>query len=182
MTKKKKLLIIAVCVLLVLAAGYGGYRIWCHNTYDSVLFDQSYGIHTNLYGNAYMSYAEDVPQYALTSEGMLCTLDSGGAKLGDKKLTESMKRLELTEDNFDALFDGGAVLAYGAEPASIREHNVEAWNYHCQDGRMYYILRQENGDVLLALGKDGKLGGMYLLDALGDADVFYSYIKEERKK
>ena len=40
MTKKKKLLIIAICAVMVLAAGYGGYRIWCHNTYDDVLFDQ----------------------------------------------------------------------------------------------------------------------------------------------
>lgn len=179
---KKKMLIIAICAVLVLAAGYGGYRIWCHNIYDSALFDQSYGISLNLYGNLYANNIGNTPEYALSFEGALYTLDYSGAKLGDKKLTGPMKQTELTEDNFDTLFDDGAVLAYGAEPASIREHNVEAWNYHCLDGRMYYILRQENGDVLLALGKDGKLGGMYLLKSVGDADVFYDYIKEERRK
>ena len=156
MTKKKKLLIIAICAVMVLAAGYGGYRIWCHNTYDDVLFDQSYGISLNLYGNLYANSIGNTPEYALSTEGALYTLDYSRAKLGDKRLTGPMKALELTEDNFDVLFDGGAVLADRANPASIREHNVEAWNYHCRDGRMYYILRQENGDVLLALGKDGK--------------------------
>ena len=142
----------------------------------------SYGISLNLYGNLYANSIGNTPEYALSTEGALYTLDYSRAKLGDKRLTGPMKALELTEDNFDVLFDGGAVLADRANPASIREHNVEAWNYHCRDGRMYYILRQENGDVLLALGKDGKLGGMYLLKSVGDADVFYDYIKESRKK
>ena len=142
----------------------------------------SYGISLNLYGNLYANSIGNTPEYALSTEGALYTLDYIRAKLGDKRLTGPMKALELTEDNFDVLFDGGAVLADRANPASIREHNVEAWNYHCRNGRMYYILRQENGDVLLALGKDGKLGGMYLLKSVGDADVFYDYIKESRKK
>ena len=44
---------------------------------------------------------------------------------------------------------------------------------------MYYVLHQNNGDVILAMGKDGQLGGMYLLASLGDADVFFAHIREQ---
>lgn len=180
MTKKKKILIIAICAVLLLAAGYGGYRIWCYSTYNDTLFDQSYGVSANLYGNTYANYVGNVPEYALSSEGALYKLNYSGAKVSYKKLTGAMKTVDLTEENFDALFAGGAVLAYGADFAAVREQNQEAWNYQCHDGRMYYVLHQNNGDVLLAVGKDGELGGMYLLKSLGDADVFFAYIRDKK--
>lgn len=179
MTKKSKILIIAICAVLLIAVGYGGYRIWCHSTYDDALFDRSYAVSRNLYGDMQANYFGNTPEYALSSEGVLYKLDYSGANVGYRKLTGAMKSIDLTEENFDALFADGTVLSKGAELASVREQNQQAWHYPCQDGRMYYVLHQNNGDVILAMGKDGQLGGMYLLASLGDADVFFAHIREQ---
>ena len=118
--------------------------------YTAPPFGQNYRLAAYAYENpGYPGYKlSDLPEYAVTAEGDLLEKPAGSTEwitLG------RMESFELTKDNFDryAGEDGWSTLLTSA--AKLRRNNAEAWQL-LTDKELYYLLRQKDGDLYLAIG------------------------------
>ena len=62
-----------------------------------------------------------------------------------------LEEIGLTEENFDQYLNQSPIWSDGYSAESLRTHNVRAWRV---SGKMFYILSQNNGNVLIACGGD----------------------------
>jgi len=150
MTKGTKRIIAGV-IAAVLLLGAGAYRIWEKLSYDEAVFGRAYGININLYASFFASYFPDAPSYRLSKDGVLYDLRYEDGVYRSERMSDKLRPIVLTRDNFDALL-GNSWTAYGIDAQSAREHNKAAWVSITDEGRLYYIMLQDNGDVFLCLG------------------------------
>ncbi len=100
---------------------------------------------------------EMMPSYRISEDMLLSSCQASG-KDGQWTSLGTLTETELDRENFDARFQGTEYEWMRKEsPSSIRKNNVKAWLLLCHDalsGRdtLYYLLQQENGELLLAWG------------------------------
>ena len=65
-----------------------------------------------------------------------------------------MSEISLTQDNFDRLFrdSRGVLWTGGISAPQIRRNTVQAWSIVYNNEKLYYILRQKNGELYIAYG------------------------------
>lgn len=62
-----------------------------------------------------------------------------------------LKKIDLKKENFDALFDSD-FWHDGLSAAKLRKNNKNAYSVFDKSGRLYYLLEQKNGELLVAQG------------------------------
>ncbi len=104
-------------------------------------------------GTSFSMVAQNnTPSYIITDD---MSLYSNGEHSGDGEWTKlgSLDELTLEKKNFDDLFsasNNGWFLRESA--ATIRKNNVRAWQLVYNEGILYYLLQQKNGELYLAYG------------------------------
>lgn len=175
--KKNRIVIVSAVLILLIALG-----VFCsifHSfDYDRTVFGKAYGINFNIYASFAGSYASMSPSYYLSANGCLYQTSRASGTETAEKLTDAMRPFELTEQNFDDPLKGNYWTAYDMDAQYVREHTQKAWYGFADEGQLYYILLQENGDVFLCMGSgsgslwkglDVKgLGIIYFLNDLGE--------------
>ena len=87
---------------------------------------------------------ENSPIYSIDEDMLLYSKEYNE---DDWRTRGNLETVELTKDNFDALFRSDDF-----EASSIRKDTVNAWQLIYNQDFFYYILQQKNGDLYLANG------------------------------
>lgn len=158
-----------LCIALLWGfVGYGSFRV-CHSgNYDPAVFGHTYSKELNIYDRLFASYFS-YPSYAVTDNGLLYIWCFPGAYQVGRLFP-----LQLTEENFDQIISGASWTA-NTNAQSLREHNAKAWKCEDLTGSTFYLLLQNNGNVLLASGGRNTIGCICQIGEIGDEDVFFDY-------
>lgn len=151
---KKWILLMSGMIVIVLAI-FGGWKVWQHTAFQGRPFGLYYGVDTVFFHvTTTENHSVEIPKYALSDTGELLGVDGNQTD----RLAGPMKRIALSETNFDQIFhEDGQWGVMGIDAQSAREWNLRAWHYQKWDGSFYYVLLQNNGDVFLCIGEKGKI-------------------------
>lgn len=177
MSKKAKVFFIVLCAALILSTITPiAYRIYHNQQQNKQVFDCSFGTKLNLYANFMGSYLIDNPKYCVTDSGAFYTVERPDSNYRTKQIGQ-LAEFGLNENNFDNCISGASWTAMNTGAVSIRSHTVRAWKCTGDGGSLFYILLQDNGDVILACGQqqsETRIFTIYLLNRLGSDDIFFN--------
>ncbi len=175
MSKLKRGILTALCAVLLIGFGcFAVYRSQQYAQHKAQVFGHSFGYSLNLYSNLYASYMPSIAAYCVTDDGILYAPDYTARQSGVRQIGELVP-FQLSESNFDLCISGADWCAYGVDAAFIRCHTLSTWKCVSEDGGLYYLILQENGDVFLALGEETETTTIYeirCLNNVGDDEVF----------
>lgn len=171
MQKIKRFLITFLCVAFLLSfSAFVIYRDQQYQQLKAQVFDHSFGTQSNFFSNVRANYLPEYPSYCITEDGILCVPDFSTEEIRVRQVGELLP-FQLTQRNFDHCIAG----SNGTDAATIRSHAVSAWKTATEDGELYYLILQENGDIFLAVGQEAdtvSLFEVYQLNNVGNTDVF----------
>ena len=150
--KNKKRMIILLSVVLVLVIVLGAALlpgILRRASYDASVFGKKYVIQSCVY-EGYYTYYEPEHVYSLSDDGRL--QESSDGKNAIETISDAMVAVELTEENFDKLFLGDLWKSESINARYVRENTEKAWYAIGNNGVVYYVVLQKNGDVFLCKG------------------------------
>lgn len=153
--KTKKRMVIILCAVLALVIVLGAALlpgIFRRASYDASVFGKKFVIQSCVY-EGYYTYYEPAHTYYLSPDGCLYQSTSEEA-VG--KISDAMTSLELTEENFDKHFPGELWTVEDMDARYVREHTEKAWYAAGNNGKLYCVLLQDNGDVLLCIGRSNQ--------------------------
>lgn len=154
MQKFKQIILTILCVSLLVGFGcFAIYRSLQYDQHKAQVFGHSFGSSLNLYSDLYTSYAGTIAAYCVTDDGILCVPD-GTAGENSFRQIGALVPFQLSESNFDLCIRGSHWCAYEMDAALIRSHTLSSWKCVSENGELYYLILQENGDVFLATGED----------------------------
>ena len=176
MSKLKRGILTALCAALCISFGcFAVYRSQQYAQHKDQVFGHSFGSSVNLYSNLYASYAGTIAEYCVTDDGILYVPDYTTRQSGIRQIGELVP-FQLSESNFDLCISGAHWCADGVDAAYIRSHTLSSWKCVSEDGELYYLILQENGDVFLALGEEAETITIYeirCLSNVGDEAVLF---------
>ncbi len=177
MKKRAKVFFIVLCAVLILGTiAPVAYRIYQNQHQNKQVFDCSFGTKLNLYSNFMANYLIDNPMYCVTDSGVFYTVERPDSNYRTKQIGQLVE-FGLDENNFDNCISGASWTAMNTDAASIRSHTVRAWKCTDDSGSLFYLLLQDNGDVILACGQQQSetlISIIHLLNHLGSDDIFFN--------
>lgn len=154
MQKFKQIILTILCVSLLVGFGcFAIYRSLQYDQHKAQVFGHSFGSSLNLYSDLYVSYAGTIAAYCVTDDGILCVPDGTTGENSFRQIG-ALVPFQLSESNFDPCISGSHWCAYEMDAALIRSHTLSSWKCVSENGELYYLILQENGDVFLATGED----------------------------
>lgn len=153
MQKFKQIILTILCVSLLVGFGcFAIYRSLQYDQHKAQVFGHSFGISSQLYATRLSSAVSVSKDYCITDDGILCVPDYTAEDVSLLQIGELIP-FHLSESNFDLCLVGADWCAYDVDAAFIRSHTHSAWKCVSENGELYYLILQENGDVFLATGE-----------------------------
>ena len=112
---------------------------------------RSYAVSDVVYEDGRYSFSivagKNAPEFALTGNMQLYTKNSSSDNFG--KALGTMKKFELTKENFDNLFESSDGWHTNSSAAKLRQENETAYQLLYNEDTLYYLLQQKNGDLYI---------------------------------
>lgn len=174
-TKKRMVIVLSAVLVLVVALSAALLPgIFRRASYDATVFGKTYGFDSYVCSGYYSYYGPD-HSYSLAENG--CLYQSTDGKEAAAKISDAMVSIQLTPENFDSKCVGDSWAGDGMDAQHVREHTEKAWCAAGENGHIYYVLLQDNGDVFLCIGEGSQnmfgkpqvteIGDVLLLKKLG---------------
>lgn len=122
-----------------------------------IVTGQAYWVTEVTYESGLTSYSmvaqSNTPEYMFDDSGHMFSVGEY-TEAPDWTDLGQMSEISLTKDNFDRLFrdSRGVLWTGGISAPQIRRNTIQAWSIVYNNEKLYYILRQKNGELYIAYG------------------------------